>query len=81
MGDSCIMASTASSHASSSLVPWAEKNLMPLSYGLCEALITTPNLQPDFRAMYAMPGVGSGPIRLTLTPAAMKPASSAASNM
>ena len=55
---------------------------MPLSsYGLCEALITTPNLQPDLRAMYAMPGVGSGPIRLTLTPAAMKPASSAASNM
>ena len=31
--------------------------------------------------MYATPGVGSGPISITLTPAATKPASSAASNM
>jgi hypothetical protein len=64
------------------LLPFSSKNLMPLSsYMLCDALITTPNLQPNFCVRYAMPGVGSGPINCTLTPAATKPASSAASNM
>ena len=50
------------------------KNLMPLSsYGLCEALMTTPKLQPSRCVMYAMPGVGRGPISITSTPAADEP--------
>jgi hypothetical protein len=44
-GSSASAASTASSQASGSLVPWALKNLMPLSgKGLWLALMTTPRL-------------------------------------
>jgi len=68
--------------SSESLAPSASKNLMPLSsYRLCDALMTTPKSHSKRFVMYAMPGVGNGPISMTLTPAATKPASSAASNM
>ena len=75
-------ASMASSVASSSFSPCAEKNLMPLSWcGLCEAEMTMP---PSARIEWvrcATAGVGIGPISCTSTPAATSPASSAASNM
>ena len=55
---------------------------MPLSWcGLCEAEITMP---PSARIEWvrcATAGVGIGPISCTSTPAATRPASSAASNM
>ena len=44
-GSSSSTVSTAASQASSNLVPWALKNLMPLSAnGLWLALMTTPRL-------------------------------------
>src|SRR6187549_368535 len=43
--------------------------------------MTMPKLHSNLRVRNAMPGVGSGPINMTLTPAATNPASSAASNM
>ena len=56
--------SIAASTASGSLVPEAEKNLMPLSSkGLCEALITMPADSRSARVRYATAGVGSGPVR------------------
>src|SRR5262249_19040261 len=51
-------------HASGSLVPPEEKNLMPLSSnGLCEALITMPAERRSARVRYATAGVGRGPER------------------
>ncbi|CFN63371.1 Uncharacterised protein [Bordetella pertussis] len=42
--------SMAASMSSGSFMPWAEKNLMPLSwYGLCEALITIPAARRSVR--------------------------------
>jgi len=75
-------ASIASSTASASFSPCAEKNLMPLSScGLCEAEITMPASARSERVRNATAGVGIGPSSLTSQPAATRPASSAASNM
>src|SRR2546426_11708921 len=63
-----IPRSIACSTASGSLVPEAEKNLMPLSSnGLCDALITMPADQRSARVRYANAGVGRGPGRYTQT--------------
>ncbi len=43
--------------------------------------MTTPKSHANLRVRKAMPGVGSGPMSMTFTPDATKPASSAASNM
>ena len=59
-----MLRSIACSTESGSLVPAAEKNLMPLSSnGLCEALMTMPADSRSARVRYATAGVGNGPER------------------
>ena len=76
------LSSIARSTSSDSLLPDAEKNLIPLSSNaLCEAEITIPACNLSARVRYATAGVGIGPDRSTSTPAADNPASNADSNM
>ena len=63
-------------------MPLASNIFIPLSKKLlCDALITRPNCFLKVLVRYATPGVGIGPSSLTLTPAAIKPASNAASSI
>ena len=70
------------STASGSLCPPAAKSLMPLSgMALCDAEIITPRSASRARTRYATAGVGSTPTRSASAPAAVSPATTAASSI
>jgi hypothetical protein len=71
-----------SSTRSGSFLPFAPKNLMPLSSnGLWEAEITLPPAAPSASTMRATAGVGTTPTLTTSTPIEASPAASAASSI